>query len=316
MIVVGGEALVDLVPESAVARPALASMTPSLGGGPYNVAIALARLGSGVRLLSRISRDAFGDALMERMHDSGVDGSLVQRGQQPTSLAVVTARPDGSADYSFYVEGTADRLVADPGPLPESTRALSVGTLSLVLEPGATTYETVLRREAERGVFVALDPNVRADLIDDPVAYRRRFERWLPHVGLLKLSVEDACWLAGGDHDPLEAVQRWVQMGPSAVVLTRGGDGMSVVTCGGLHVEVAVQGSDIVDTIGAGDTVQAALLHWLERHDALSAVVLDELAEDGWREALEFAATAAARTCSRAGAEPPTIAELAQPVHD
>lgn len=178
-----------------------------------------------------------------------------------------------------------------------------------MLEPGATTYETVLRRESARGVFVALDPNVRAALIEDPAAYRKRFESWLPHVGLLKLSAEDACWL-DGDADPLPAARRWAKMGPSAVVLTFGADGMSVLTRHDTRVDIPGKRSTVVDTIGAGDTVQAALLNWLDRNDAVNNAAVEALSADQWHEALSFAATAAAITCSRAGAEPPVGTEL------
>uniref|UniRef100_UPI00036C049D PfkB family carbohydrate kinase n=1 Tax=Actinoalloteichus spitiensis TaxID=252394 RepID=UPI00036C049D len=200
MIVVGGEALVDLVPVASpdqAGTTALADLSPRLGGGPYNVAIALALLDTRVAFLSRVSEDAFGRALVDRLDSSGVDLSLLQRGQEPTTLAVVGLGEDGSARYSFYVEGTADRMVADPGPLPAGTRAVCLGTLGMVLEPGASRYEALLRRESARGTLVALDPNIRAEMIGDAAAYRRRFLGWLPDVGLLKLSVEDAAWLAG-----------------------------------------------------------------------------------------------------------------------
>lgn len=308
MIVVGGEALVDLVAEKVEATPALAPLTPRLGGGPYNVAIALARLEAPVSMLTRISTDDFGEALVECLHESGVDTSLVQRGNELTSLAVAIPGEDGSARYSFHVQGAADRLISDPGPLPTQTRALSLGTLSLVLEPGATVYETVLHRESRRGVLVALDPNVRSELIEDPAAYRQRFRNWLAPVGLLKLSTEDACWLDESDN-PIEAVRKWARMGPAAVVLTRGEAGLTVVTRAGIRVDVPSTRSALVDTIGAGDTVQAALLDWLHRNDSLSADGVGELDPEQWRSALEHASNAAALTCSRQGAEPPTAAE-------
>ena len=310
MIVVGGEALVDLVAEKVESAPALAPLTPRPGGGPYNVAIALARLQTPVSMLTRLSTDDFGDALLQRLHESDVDISLVQRGDELTSLAVAIPGADGSARYSFHVQGAADRMVTDPGPLPPQTRAISLGTLSLVLEPGATVYETVLRRESRRGALVALDPNVRSELIDDPAAYRQRFESWLPHVGLLKLSAEDACWLDRDGDDPMHAVRKWSRMGPAAVVLTRGGEGLSVVNREGVRVDVPSTPSTIVDTIGAGDTAQAALLNWLHHNNALSTAALDELTPQQWEAALTHAAGTAAVTCSRAGAEPPTASEV------
>jgi fructokinase len=307
LIVIGGEALVDLVPDPSTADGELGPLHPRLGGGPYNVAIALGRLGVPAAFYARLSTDQFGDKLFERLRISNVDVELVQRGPEPTTLAVVGLAENGSARYSFHTEGTAARFVEDR-PLPEQTTAVCLGTLGMLLEPGASVYEKVLFREAERGLFVALDPNIRADLITDPDAYRTRFASWLPSVGLLKVSDDDAGWLAG-DQDVLDAARDWQRRGPAAVVLTRGADGLTAVTGVG---EVSVPGvrAQVVDTIGAGDTVQAALLAWLHRNDALSAAAVRRLDRAQWESALRFAAAAAAVTVSRAGAEPPWANEL------
>ncbi|MFI7100283.1 carbohydrate kinase [Streptomyces sp. NPDC050161] len=330
MIVVAGEALIDLVPGPQDPPPGdgLPALLPRRGGGPYNTAVALGRLGSDAAFCSRVSTDTFGEALLDGLRTAGVRTSLVQRGAEPTTLAMADISPDGSAGYGFYVEGTADRLFALPPALPDEARALSLGTCSLVLEPGASAYEALLRRESGRGVFTALDPNIRAGLIADPAAYRARFASWLPHVTLLKLSEEDALWLADGEApDPgpgssgaggadtagvlHAAIGRWLTAGPAAIVLTRGGDGLSVLTPGGGEVTVPGERVEVVDTIGAGDTVNAALLHRLAAHDALSHTAVTSLGADDWRDILGFAARAAAVTCSRAGAEPPYAAELA-----
>ncbi|MEV8021509.1 carbohydrate kinase [Streptomyces sp. NPDC086554] len=308
MIVVAGEALIDLVPQdpagAGAVPPSLRPLTPRLGGGPYNTAVALGRLGSPVAFCSRISRDAFGEALVAGLRAAGVDVSYVQRGAEPTTLAVASIGADGSAAYSFYVEGTADRLFKAPDRLPDGVRAVSFGTCSLVLEPGASAYEELLRREAARGVFTALDPNIRAGLIPDADAYRARFKSWLPSVSLLKLSEDDASWLGGTPRE-------WLASGPGAVVITRGGAGLSVFTRDGGEWSVAGEAVDVVDTIGAGDTVNAALLHGLSLRDALSTDTLASLGADGWSDVLRLAARAAAVTVSRAGAEPPYAAELA-----
>ncbi|MFF8674935.1 carbohydrate kinase [Streptomyces sp. NPDC015242] len=300
MIVVAGEALIDLVPQGT---GALAALQPALGGGPYNTAVALGRLGSAAAFCSRVSSDAFGEALLDRLRATGVDVSSVQRGTEPTTLAVATVGADGSAAYSFYVEGTADRLFEAPSALPDGTRAVSFGTCSLVLEPGASAYEDLMRAAAAEGIFTALDPNIRAGLIPDADAYRARFKRWLPSVSLLKLSEEDARWLGG-------TPQEWLAAGPAAVVVTRGGDGLTAFTADGATYSVPGERVEVVDTIGAGDTVNAALLHGLAVRDALSGPALAALGPDGWADLLGFAARAAAVTCSRAGAEPPYAHEL------
>lgn len=306
MIVVGGEALVDLVP-APVTRPGeLGPLLPLPGGGPYNVAITVGRLGVPVRFLSRLSTDGFGDALIQRLQLSGVDTGMVQRGPEPTTLAVAGIGPDGSAGYSFYVQGTADREVRHPGPLPEDVSIVSLGTLSLALEPGASAYEQLLHDHAGRGGLVVVDPNIRPALVSP--AYRERFASWLPDIGLLKLSIEDAAWLADGD--PHQAVKGWLAKGPAAVVMTRGADGLVVRTAAGDEVTVPTPPATVVDTIGAGDTVHGALLCWLDRAGIGTPNALREVGPEEWRKALTFAASAAAVTVSRAGAEPPYAAEL------
>jgi fructokinase len=183
---------------------------------------------------------------------------------------------------------------------------VSFGTCSLVLEPGASAYEDLMRTAAARGVFTTLDPNIRVGLIPDPDAYRARFKSWLPSVSLLKLSQEDALWLGGTPRE-------WLASGPAAVVITQGGDGLTVFTRDGAVHSVPGEPVDVVDTIGAGDTVNAALLHGLAARDALSPTALADLSPEGWTELLRFAARAAAITCSRAGAEPPYASELGTP---
>ncbi|MFJ6567217.1 carbohydrate kinase [Streptomyces sp. NPDC091292] len=300
MIVVAGEALIDLVPEGA---GALAPLSPRLGGGPYNTAVALGRLGAPTAFCSRVSADAFGESLLAGLRDAGVDVASVQRGPEPTTLALASLGADGSAAFSFYVEGTADRLFRAPERLPEGTRAVSFGTCSLILEPGASAYEELMRTASAQGVFTTLDPNIRTSLIADPDAYRARFRSWLPSVGLVKLSVEDAAWLGGSPKE-------WLTAGPGAVVITRGGDGMSVLTRDGAEFAVPGERVEVVDTIGAGDTVNAALLHRLAAHDALSVAAVAALGEPEWRDILGYAARAAALTCSRPGAQPPYAWEL------
>ncbi|MFE7777606.1 carbohydrate kinase [Streptomyces sp. NPDC057445] len=305
MIVVAGESLIDLVPQRAATDGApLPALLPRLGGGPYNTAVALGRLGASVTFCSRVSTDGFGEALLGGLRTAGVGTALVQRGPEPTTLAVASVGADGSARYGFYASGTADRLFELPPELPGTVRALAFGTCSLVLEPGASAYEALLRREAGRGTFTLLDPNIRPGLIADPAAYRARFSGWLPSVSLLKVSEDDAQWLGG---DP----GRWpAEGGPAAVVLTRGDRGLTVLTRDGAETSVPAVPVRVADTIGAGDTVNAALLHALACRDALSPDALRALDGPAWAEVLAFAARAAALTCSRTGAEPPYASEL------
>lgn len=269
-VVVCGEGLVDLVPVGE-------NFSPKLGGGPFSVAIAVGRLGSDVGFVSRLSTDAFGDRMIDSLAASNVDTTGVERGPEPTTLAVVNLAADGGARYSFYLEGTADRQFALP-KLP-SARAFSFGTLSLVLEPGASAYEAMLHEAHARGRLTMVDPNIRPAVISDPEAYRRRFRSWLPAIDILKVSDDDAKWL--GSVDGAE----WLDEGVGAVLLTRGGDGLRLITKE-LDVSVPTPAVDVADTIGAGDTVHGALLAYLDRHDALDVAVVRGFSEADWSAAL------------------------------
>lgn len=312
-IVVCGEALVDVVATSAPGADAgtpgaLPPLQPALGGGPFNVAVTLGRLGSAVSFCSAVSADDYGEAIMAALRHSGVGTELVQRRSEPTSLALATIGAGGAASYSFYLDGTADRLVADPGPLPATVAAVCFGTLSLVLEPGATVYETLLRRSHDEGRLVVLDPNIRAAVIADPDAYRRRFASWMDAVDVVKLSDEDAAWLADGPSG--SAPKQWLDAGVTAVLMTAGSDGIDVITRTGTR-RVPAPTVTVADTIGAGDSIMGAVVHRLDKLGALSSSAVRALREDDWGQVAAFAVRVAGITVSRPGADPPWASQLA-----
>ena len=292
MITVCGEALVDLVPTDP---GALAPLVPALGGGPFNVAITAARQGAPTRLLSRISTDAFGEQLVHTLTRENVDLSLLQRGDEPTSLAVTSLAADGSASYTFYLEGTADRLV-DPQE-DVTTDIACFGTCSLALEPGASRYAALLRRLSAAGSFIALDPNIRPFYATDQHATFLR--SLLPDVDLLKLSDEEDVFLGG----PTARIK----------VITRGGDGLELIT-GDTSIRVLPPPVEVADTIGAGDTVMGCLIahiHHIASSRGLPArEATKTMSEEDWAQVAQYAADAAALTCTRTGAQPPFRAEV------
>ena len=178
MIVVAGESLIDLVPHGD-GEP-LPTLLPRLGGGPYNTAVALGRLGARAAFCSRMSTDGFGEALLAGLRGRGRRLAGGAR-PEPTTLAVASLGADGSAGYGFYA-GQRRPAVRTAAPAAGRGAGGGFGTCSLVLEPGASAYEALLRREAERGLFTLLDPNIRPGLIPDADAYRARFAGWLPSV--------------------------------------------------------------------------------------------------------------------------------------
>ncbi|MGX1739318.1 carbohydrate kinase family protein [Corynebacterium flavescens] len=284
-----GEGLVVLVP---VAPGSLNDLTPALGGGPFNVAIAAARLGADVAFQSRLSTDGFGRELVAALEREGIDTTWVQRGDEPTTLAVTTIDPDGSASYTFYTEGTADRLVA-PRLAPADIACF--GTVSLALEPGASRYANLLKEFAHQGTLVALDPNIRPFYATE--THRAFLQELLPYVTLLKLSVDEVEFL-----------------GPAALkkvpimVITDGSAGLRVVA-GTTDFHLPAYPVEMADTIGAGDAVLGALLTTIDER-GLDRDALERLSQYDWQKILEFAAKAAAITVSRTGAQPPTRAEV------
>ena len=186
-----------------------------------------------------------------------------------------------------------------------------MGTCALVFEPSGSTLEALFISERVQGQrLLALDPNVRIGLVSDIDAYRSRIERMIAAADLVKVSDADIEALWPGE-PVVSRVAQLARSGPSVVVLTRGAEALTALRSNGASVSVPAVKVDVVDTIGAGDTANAAMLAWLSTHDALSRAALDGLSDEQAAEMLRFAARAAAITCSRPGADPPWASELA-----
>jgi fructokinase len=301
VIVVAGESLIDLV----VADDGTVRATP--GGGPFNAARTLARLGVPVSFLGRVSTDAFGRQLRARLVADGVDSGLLVATDDPTLLAVAEIDADGGATYRFQTHGTAAAGLAPadvPNGLPPGTSALHVGTLGLVLEPMAATIEAIVLA-ASADVLVLLDPNCRPAAIADPSAYRARIDRLLGRVDVLKASVDDLAWLEPG-REPVDAARRLLDRGPSLALLTDGPRPVRIVTLRDV-VALDVPSVAVVDTIGAGDAFGAGVLAWWA-HAGFGRERLDD--PDAIADATRFAIRVGSITATRAGAEPPTRAEM------
>jgi fructokinase len=299
MIVVAGESLIDLTPLAIGAETAY---VPRPGGSPYNVALGLGRLGVPVSFLGRISQDRFGRLLRDHLADSGVGLDLVVDGDEPTTLALVHLGGDEPA-YAFYAEGTAERLLerGEIGALPAGA-SLHVGSISLVLEPGASALTALMRQESGRRL-ISLDPNVRPGLIPDAAAYRSRFAEWLTLVDVVKVSVADLDWLAPGT-EPAAAAARWIERGAALVLVTSGATGSSAFTAGAT-VQAAGPTVVVADTVGAGDAFTSGALAHLHAIGALSREGVGRLSRPELLDLLTAANAVAADTCTRPGADPP-----------
>ena len=297
MIVVCGEALIDLVPTADGQRG-----TP--GGGPFTTARALTRLGIPTQFLGRLSTDPFGAQLRGLLAADGADLSLTSFGTEPTTTAFADVYPDGHVDYRFASEGTsAPNLTprAVPAFFSPDVKALHVGTLGLVFEPMAATIAGLVEREYQN-LLVMVDPNIRPSALPD----RSRLDRIIAQSTIVKASDGDLAWLYP-DLDLQSAARTLLSRGPRLVVVTLGPDGAFAIGAG-TEVRVAAPAVEVVDTIGAGDAFGAALLAWLFDHDRLTRDL--RLDRHELRDALDFACLVASITCTRTGADPPRRAEL------
>jgi fructokinase len=302
MIVVAGESLIDLI----LGADGRVEAIP--GGGPYNVARTLGRLGQAVAFLGRLSTDRFGSILRAGLAAENVDLGLSPATDDPTLLAVVELDGGGAARYRFYVDGTAApglSAVDLPTALPPTTTALHVGTLGLVFEPMAATIESLVAGVGA-DVLVVADPNCRPTAIVDAAGYRARLWRVLHRVDIVKVSVDDLGWLDPLT-EPLEAAKRLMDRGPTAVLVTDGPRPVRLVTASGV-TELMVPAVRVVDTVGAGDAFGAGFLAaWTDAGRGRE----DLADEEALAAATRFAIEVGALTTTRAGAEPPTLAELA-----
>jgi fructokinase len=307
MFLVCGEALFDFFLESE-AGPAAATYAARAGGSPFNVAIGLARLGQASGLLTGLSSDLLGQRLAQVLADEGVSTAYAIPTDRPTTLSLVGLDTHGVPAYQFYDNGSADTGVteADLPPLGPEINGLHFGSYSLAAAPVADALAALGRANRDR--FISIDPNVRPTVEPDMDVWRARLAVLFPLADVVKISAEDHELLWPGRSSE-EVAADIIGQGVSLAVVTQGGEAALGWTASGLHATAVPPRVTVIDTVGAGDTFQAALLARLLRGDNPRAA-LAAMDEDGLAAVLGYAARAAAVTCSRRGADLPRAAEL------
>ncbi|MDM0053981.1 carbohydrate kinase [Variovorax sp. J22R115] len=308
MFVVCGEALMDVY--MGEATPTGMTLDARIGGSPLNVAQGLARLTRPVAFLTGLSTDALGERLLASLRSEGVDTSLILRNDAPSTLSVVSVDASGVPRYAFHGNGAADRQIThDTLPaLPPATRVLQFGSYALAVEPVGSALRALAARERERRL-IAYDPNVRLNVEPDLAHWRAVVEQMVSIAHLVKVSDEDLRLLYPSEA-PEQVATRWLAQGAALVAVTRGSLGASAWTRSA-QAHVPSPHTKVIDTVGAGDTFQAALLTWLGEHAALTPDALSDMDGESLEALLRFAAQAAAITCSRRGADMPRRSELA-----
>ena len=307
MILSAGEALFDMIQQ-----PDTKAIDPVIGGSTLNVALGLARLGRPTGYLTKLSTDYLGEQLAEFLVKETISMDYVVRapGTQ-TTLAFAFLQPGGHADYCFYLANSADCSLSKadlPAGLPATVTAAHFGSFSLAVEPVGTTLADYLL-ELSPTRFISLDPNIRVSLIPDRASWLARFARLLPAADFVKASIEDVEWITGAKADAGETARAWSLAGPRIAVITDGGAGATVAVNGESRFAPAHR-VDVVDTVGAGDTFQAAYLARLDELGLLSKAAVRTVDLDRAEEIACFAVAAAAITCTRRGADLPSRSEV------
>jgi fructokinase len=308
MILVCGEALFDFFLE-AEANPGAATFAARAGGSPFNVAIGLARLGRASGLLTGLSRDLLGARLARVLVNEGVRTEYALITDRPTTISLVGLDAEGVPAYQFYDAGSAGTGLteADLPALGPEVAGLHFGSYSIAVPPVADAFAALARTRSD--LFVSLDPNIRPTVEPDMGRWRWRLAALLPHADMIKVSSEDLEILYPGQ-EPASIAQGWLDAGPSLVVVTDGGRAATGWTASGLTASATPPPTRVIDTVGAGDTFQAALLARLSDGVTSPFDAIHTLDQPRLDAMLDYAARAAAITCSRRGADLPRAHEL------
>ncbi|HZR88305.1 MAG TPA: carbohydrate kinase [Bradyrhizobium sp.] len=311
MILSCGDALIDFVPVAAADGGE--AVRPVVGGSCLNIAVGLARLDVGTGFVGGIANDVFGRMIAQHAQASNVHLGLATRSDRQTTLAFVRMIA-GESHYAFYDAQTASReWTYRRGSIPFTTiEAVHVGSTTLVNENGAAETAALIA-DAKPTSTISFDPNCRPNLVKDKATYLGSMQAFAQDADIVRMSDVDFLYLYGDEAygDRAEAL---FARGVTLFVVTRGTDGAEAWHRNAGYIKAEAPRIDVVDTIGAGDSFQAALLAALHRQDRLARAGLGELTADELRRALSFGCRCAAITCTRRGADPPRSSEVAWPI--
>lgn len=305
LVTVIGESLVDIIDD-----PQRGSTAPEMhpGGSPLNVAVGCARLDLRTKLVTHFAQDPNGQKIADHLDGNGVE--TVVGGSPPTSTALAILDASGAAQYTFSISWDINGASIPALAAAENSLHVHTGSIATVLPPGNKTVRGLIEA-ARRQATISFDPNCRPDISPDAAAAREQAEEFVAASDIVKASDEDLRWLYP-DRTLEESMAAWLELGPALVALTRGADGPAIFTRQG-RVEMQGEPVTVADTVGAGDSFMAGLISGLAQMSALGAAArprLQQLSPEELHALAGYANRAAAITCSRPGANPPTSAEL------
>lgn len=310
MFVVGGESLIDLVPEKERLN-GIIRMQAHAGGSPFNCAMALSKLGNETGFMCPVSKDGFGEYLMAPLEAAGVKQLVKERVDAPTSLAVVSLNEKGQAEYAFH--RGADRAFSKQSliaSLPENPKLFQIGGFCSVEPEDTPVWLEVAAEAKKRGAVISIDPNVRPSLVSDRDAYMERLDALIYASQLIKISDEDLAALDSTLSIEAHVAQMLALPRCELVVVTMGEKGARGFTKKA-EASGAVYAPPVFgDTVGAGDTLMAGILSRLNEHGVLKTDALKEIDADMLGDVLRFGAVAAGINCAATGCHPPSRTEV------
>ncbi|MYE36874.1 MAG: carbohydrate kinase [Rhodobacteraceae bacterium] len=301
-----GEALIDFVPRAN--ENGETAFIPKPGGSPYNVSLAAARTGCETYFLGNFSHDFFGDHLLNHLQSNNINCSLIERSDLPTTLAFVSYE-DGEPRYAFFNKNSTnknlnpvlERNTISPGSF------LHVGSISLIEPPASDRILNLASKLADK-VVITIDPNVRANLIDDREKWLREINHLFGLASIIKLSNKDLEFIAP-DLAPEEFAHDLLDQKDRMIIITAGEMGCSLFTRNN-HISQQVPKVKVKDTVGAGDTLMGTIHSWLINKGISTKDMIQNLDKDQLSEMLEFCTIAAAINCTRSGCNPPYPEEI------
>ncbi len=236
---------------------------PFPSGAPGIFISTAARLGHSTAIISGVGDDDFGENIMRRLKKDGVDVSRVlvtDKGH--TGIAFVTYFADGERKFLFYMDNSPCVMAKAPESLEglEDTKYMHVMGCSLMSDVTfAQEIVKTIRMMKSQGTKISFDPNVRLEMMRDPVVLQI-LQEVFETSNILMPGVSELKMLSGED-DLDKAIEK-VFKNPNLeiLVLKNGSKGSKIYTRNGLEVEMGVYPVVQEDATGAGDSYDAAFI--------------------------------------------------------
>lgn len=301
-----GELLVDFTPVG-ISEKGNPIFERNPGGGPANMACAVAKMGGAAAFIGKVGDDAFGRALKQIMMDNQVNtNGLVLSKEYQTTLAFVHLAENGDRSFSFYRNQGADTMLQFAEvdqELLQSCRYLFLSTVLMTGGPARDTSMRILQFAREYKIPVALDPNLRLNLWNSEEEARVWILRAMEFAEIVKISEEELFFLMDCDTISLEEgaarlIEKFpmrvllVTLGPRGCYFVRSEGGQAVLSLYSPAFDVKT-----IDTTAAGDSFTGGFLYCLTREDR----PLDSYSREEWEQMLAFANAVGSLTTTKKG---------------